>query len=40
MNSLVLVYTTFSNVKEAKTVSEELLNKKLIICANIFPRVN
>ncbi|OWZ25181.1 cutA1 divalent ion tolerance family protein [Wolbachia endosymbiont of Wuchereria bancrofti] len=27
-------------LKEAKTVSEELLNKKLIICANIFPRVN
>ncbi|QIT36199.1 divalent-cation tolerance protein CutA [Wolbachia endosymbiont of Brugia pahangi] len=40
MNSLVLVYTTFSNVKEAKAVSEELLNKKLIICVNIFPKVN
>ncbi|WP_341818661.1 divalent-cation tolerance protein CutA [Wolbachia endosymbiont (group B) of Ennomos erosarius] len=40
MNSLVLVYTTFSNFKEAKTVSEELLNEKLIVCVNIFPEVN
>lgn len=40
MNSLVLVYTTFSNFEEAKTVSEELLNEKLIVCVNIFPEVN
>ncbi|WP_168455886.1 divalent-cation tolerance protein CutA [Wolbachia endosymbiont of Ctenocephalides felis wCfeJ] len=40
MNNLVLVYTTFSNAKEAKTVSEELLNEKLIVCVNIFPEVN
>ncbi|WP_353271310.1 divalent-cation tolerance protein CutA [Wolbachia endosymbiont (group A) of Alloplasta piceator] len=40
MNNLVLVYTTFSNFGEAKTVSEELLNEKLIVCVNIFPEVN
>ncbi|WP_341822194.1 divalent-cation tolerance protein CutA [Wolbachia endosymbiont (group A) of Ischnus inquisitorius] len=37
---MVLVYTTFSNFEEAKTVSEELLNEKLIVCVNIFPEVN
>ncbi len=40
MSSLVLIYTTFSNFEEAKTVSEELLNEKLIVCVNIFPEVN
>ncbi|NUY39288.1 divalent cation tolerance protein CutA [Wolbachia endosymbiont of Litomosoides brasiliensis] len=40
MNSLVLVYITFSGIKEAKTVSEALLSKRLIVCANIFPKVN
>ncbi len=40
MDSIVLVYTTFSNLEEARAISEELLNKKLIICVNIFPKVN
>ncbi|MGL9757992.1 MAG: divalent-cation tolerance protein CutA [Wolbachia sp.] len=40
MSSLVLVYITFSSLKEAKTISEELLNEKLIVCVNIFPEVN
>ena len=40
MSNLVLVYATFSNFEEAKTVSEELLNEKLIVCVNIFPEVN
>ncbi|WP_320157058.1 divalent-cation tolerance protein CutA [Wolbachia endosymbiont (group A) of Philonthus cognatus] len=40
MNNLVLIYTTFSSLKEAKTVSEELLNEKLIVCVNIFPEVH
>ncbi len=40
MDSIVLVYTTFSNLEEARAISEELLNKKLIICVNIFPEVN
>ncbi|WP_341820813.1 divalent-cation tolerance protein CutA [Wolbachia endosymbiont (group A) of Myopa testacea] len=40
MNNLVLIYTTFSNLNEAKTISEELLNEKLIVCVNIFPEVN
>jgi periplasmic divalent cation tolerance protein len=40
MSNFVLIYTTFSNFEEAKTVSEELLNEKLIVCVNIFPEVN
>ncbi|MDM8335090.1 divalent-cation tolerance protein CutA [Wolbachia pipientis] len=40
MSGLVLVYTTFSNLKEAKAISEELLSEKLIVCVNIFPEVN
>lgn len=40
MSNLVLVYIIFSNLKEAKTISEELLNEKLIVCVNIFPEVN
>ncbi|WP_108784275.1 divalent-cation tolerance protein CutA [Wolbachia endosymbiont of Bemisia tabaci] len=40
MSNLVLVYITFSNLKEAKAISEELLNEKLIVCVNIFPEVN
>ncbi|UIP91374.1 divalent-cation tolerance protein CutA [Wolbachia pipientis] len=40
MSNLVLVYTTFSSLKEAKAISEELLNEKLIVCVNIFPEVN
>ncbi|WP_264687512.1 MULTISPECIES: divalent-cation tolerance protein CutA [unclassified Wolbachia] len=40
MSNLVLVYINFSNLKEAKTISEELLNEKLIVCVNIFPEVN
>lgn len=40
MSNLVLVYITFSNLKEAKTISEELLNEKLIVCVNIFPEVS
>jgi len=40
MNDLVLIYTTFASLKEAKTVSEELLNEKLIACVNIFPEVS
>lgn len=40
MSNLVLVYITFSNLKEAQIISEELLNEKLIVCVNIFPEVN
>ncbi|MGL9733049.1 MAG: divalent-cation tolerance protein CutA [Wolbachia sp.] len=40
MSDLVLIYTTFANFKEAKTISEELLNEKSIVCVNIFPEVN
>lgn len=40
MNNLVLIYTTFSSLKETKIVSEELLNEKLIVYVNIFPEVN
>lgn len=40
MSNLVLIYTTFSTLKEAKIVSEELLNEKLIVCVNILPEAN
>jgi periplasmic divalent cation tolerance protein len=32
-----IVYMTAKNSKEAKKISEYLLKKKLIACANIFP---
>lgn len=34
---MILVYIPCSSKKEAKKISFHLLNKKLIICANIFP---
>ncbi|MFH1638362.1 MAG: divalent-cation tolerance protein CutA [Candidatus Woesearchaeota archaeon] len=34
---MILVYITCADEKEANVVSEHLLNKKLIACANIFP---
>ncbi|WFW29758.1 MAG: divalent-cation tolerance protein CutA [Wolbachia endosymbiont of Menacanthus eurysternus] len=40
MNRLVIIYTVFANLKEAKTISEELLKEKLVACVNIFPEVN
>ncbi|WP_353288046.1 divalent-cation tolerance protein CutA [Wolbachia endosymbiont (group B) of Gerris lacustris] len=40
MSNLVLVYITFSNLKEAQAISEELLNEKLIVCVNIFSEVD
>lgn len=32
----ILIYTTASNMKEAKRLSEHLLNKKLVACVNFF----
>jgi periplasmic divalent cation tolerance protein len=32
-----IIYVTVTNEAEAKKISEELLNKKLIACVNIFP---
>ncbi|QKX01143.1 divalent cation tolerance protein CutA [Wolbachia endosymbiont of Dipetalonema caudispina] len=40
MSNIVLVYTTFSNLEEAKTISEKLLSEKLVFCVNIFSQVN
>ncbi|WP_246214279.1 divalent-cation tolerance protein CutA [Wolbachia endosymbiont of Cruorifilaria tuberocauda] len=40
MSNIVLVYTTFSSLREAKAISKELLNKKLVVCINIFPKVS
>ncbi len=35
--SFAMIYTTHSSEVEAKKISQHLLNKKLIACANIFP---
>jgi periplasmic divalent cation tolerance protein len=35
MTEVNLIYTTFKTTSDAKTVVEELLNLKLIACANI-----
>ena len=32
-----IIYVTVADEAEAKKIAEELLNKKLIACANIFP---
>ena len=34
---MILVYITCKDRKEAKKISEHLLKKRLIACANIFP---
>ena len=38
-STIIFVYVTFPNIKEAKKMSKKLLNKKLIGCANIFPKM-
>lgn len=40
MSNLVLIYTTFSDIEEARVISTELLRDKLVICVNIFPEVS
>ncbi len=35
--SFIMVYTTHSSEGEANRISQHLLDKKLIACANIFP---
>ncbi|WP_341808242.1 divalent-cation tolerance protein CutA [Wolbachia endosymbiont (group E) of Neria commutata] len=40
MSKLVLIYIIFSNFEEAKAISEELLNEKLVVCINIFPEIH
>lgn len=34
---MILIYITCPNKKEAETISNNLLKKCLIVCANIFP---
>jgi len=34
---MILIYVTCKDNKEAKKISKYLLDKKLIVCANIFP---
>lgn len=34
---MILVYITCKNNKEANKIAKQLLQKKLIACANIFP---
>lgn len=36
---LILIYVTTNSLNEAKKISEELLKKKLIACANIIPNM-
>jgi len=36
----VMMYTTFPNTARARHAVEQLLNKRLIVCANIFPVVS
>ncbi|OEY86431.1 cation tolerance protein [Wolbachia pipientis] len=40
MNALVLIYATFADSQEAERIAMELLHDKLIVCANILPKVN
>jgi periplasmic divalent cation tolerance protein len=34
---MIFIYVTCKNKKEAKAIAKELITKKLIACANIFP---
>lgn len=40
MSDLILVYTTWSSIVEAKKAAKHLLSKRLCGCVNIFPNVN
>jgi periplasmic divalent cation tolerance protein len=35
--SLIIIYSTFSNLKEAKKITSHLIDNKFISCANLFP---
>ncbi len=35
--SFILIYITYPNEEEAKRVSDHLLKKKIVACANFFP---
>ena len=39
MSNIKLGYITCKNIKEAKTIAATLLNKKLIACGNIVPKI-
>jgi len=39
MNDLILIYTTWESVKEARKAGNHLLKKRLCGCVNIFPEV-
>ena len=40
MSNIKLGYITCKNTKEAKTIAATLLNKKLIACGNIIPKID
>ncbi len=40
MKQVSLLYVTFADSDEAKRITKELLNKNLIVCANIFAKVS
>ncbi len=39
MSKTMILYSTFANRSEAISTAEQLLKKKLVACANIFPHV-
>lgn len=39
MSGLILVYTTWESVKQAKKAGRELLKKRLCACVNIYPNM-
>jgi periplasmic divalent cation tolerance protein len=40
MSQIRIIYTIFKNSEEAHTITKNLLEKKLIACANTFPAIN
>ncbi len=38
-NNCILLYCTFGSVKEAETIIDALLDKKLVACANRLPAI-
>jgi periplasmic divalent cation tolerance protein len=39
MSQMILIYTTCKNIQEAKSIGKFLLEKHLIACVNIIPRM-
>lgn len=39
MEELILVYTTWESIEQAKKAASELLNKRVCACVNIYPEM-